>query len=244
VIERLTDHDGYLIRFSSGKPSPRAVLFLHGFPAHRGVKNLDLAQWVHEETGETTYVLHFRGLGESRGTFGFCDSVREATAVFDRLVSRERHQTVALVGHSFGGMVALNVAHTRPTHTDVAVLLSPLCYMEEGDPIYRWILEDSPKDWPGVFGTKTRSELVADMNEIGQKHLPSVLAPQISEGLRLAILQSATDDVTPALRARAILPSFRRPPEYLELPLDHSFTQDRALLARHVTRILLGKPAV
>lgn len=238
MIERLTDFDGYLIRFTADRPSPRAVLFLHGFPAHRGVKNLDLADTTFREIGDTAYVLHFRGLGESRGTFGFQDSIREATDVIDRLVSRYGHERVAVVGHSFGGMVALNAAAARPDRTDRVLLLSPLCHMEEGDSLFRWLLDEAPNEWPGVYGSQTREALLADIQAMGRSHLPSVIAPDFPDGIKLGLIQSATDTVTPAVRARELLGRFRRKPEYLELALDHSFTENRQLLARHVVDFL------
>jgi len=49
MIERIVDHENYLVRLPANPKSEDAILFLHGFPSNKGVKNLDVALYARDE---------------------------------------------------------------------------------------------------------------------------------------------------------------------------------------------------
>lgn len=227
MIERVVDYPGYLIRFRGEKLSRRAWLLLHGFPAHRGVKNLDVADALFRKTGDTVYILHYKGLGESRGTFRFTDSIRETRGVVDRIVGELGHEKIVVIGHSWGGLVALNLLLDRSPQIERTILLSPVCHMTKTEDLYKWLIDEAPNEWPGVYGELSRAEITADFDVILEKHLPSVIVPTLSTEVPISLIQAKLDAVTTADRAAALTTKFRKPIRYRELNLDHSFTENR-----------------
>ncbi len=234
MIERVTDYPGYLIRFRPEKPSRQAILLFHGFPAYRATKNLDLAERLHHHFQRDVFLLHYRGLGESRGVFRFTEAIREAYALVDRLVEKEGFEPLAIVGHSFGGLVALNTAAEKAEKVRTAILLSPLCDLDPQQDLYTWILRGVREELPGVYGDRSEAAVLADLETIRSDYSPMKKAPSLAPHLRLGFIQALQDDTTPASATRALVARFAAPPPYLELDLDHSFTQDRARLVREL----------
>jgi pimeloyl-ACP methyl ester carboxylesterase len=141
---------------------------------------------------------------------------------------------LTLVGHSWGGLVATNVARELPETIRRIVLLSPFCHTERGSPLYAWFQTEVRRDCPGLFGDMSEQAIHADFEKILGAHLPSSLFRELDPRLEVKIIQAELDDTTPAAQIRALLPEFAVPPEYVELKMDHSFSQDREALARRV----------
>jgi len=229
VIERVTDYPGYLVRFTSTDAKPGAVLFLHGFPANRNVKNLDLADVVHRASGRDCFVLHYRGLGESPGDFRFTESIKEAVTVAQRLA--KSHGSVTIVGHSWGGLVAMNVTEQCATLVDRLILLSPLCELDRANSLYDWILNGVKTDCPGVYGKLSQQEIQSELDGVLERYEPKNIVGKIPATLPITLIQAALDVTTPATAAKALLPYFLGEVKYVELAQDHSFSQSRRELA-------------
>jgi len=109
--ETLQSVGGLNIHVRSWRPAgkPRAVVVLvHGFNSHSGHYF-----WVADQlvaSGLAVYALDLRGRGKSDGERFFVDSFSEYQADVDALVklarSREPGQTLFIVGHSAGGVIA------------------------------------------------------------------------------------------------------------------------------------------
>jgi pimeloyl-ACP methyl ester carboxylesterase len=107
-----------LIYIAAGAgPHPTAVL-LHGFPGNE--KNLDLAQ-VLRRAGWNVLYFDYRGSWGSPGDFSFTHCIEDAQAAVAWLrdpandaKDRVDPQTLALVGHSMGGFIALVVGAQDP----------------------------------------------------------------------------------------------------------------------------------
>lgn len=101
--------------FSPGGQGPfPTVVLAHGFPGVQ--QNHDLAAHL-QQSGYQAIVFHYRGLWGSKGEFSVAHALEDARSVLAYL----RHpdtaakyqfdlQRIALVGHSFGGFIALQTA--------------------------------------------------------------------------------------------------------------------------------------
>lgn len=109
-------------------PQPRAVLVLvHGLGEHSGryqnvvdaLEGLPLSIWA----------LDLRGFGRSTGQRGHVDSfwdyMEDLDCLLEQVQAEEGEIPVFLLGHSFGGLVALHYAICRPGRLAGLVLSSP-----------------------------------------------------------------------------------------------------------------------
>ncbi len=234
MIERITEHPGYLIHFKPENPSDQAVLLLHGFPANRNTKNLDLADAIHRRENCHVFLLHYRGLGESAGVFSFRNSIEEAMGVVDRIHRDFSPKQLSVVGHSWGGLVAMNVTASRSEMVHRLILLSPLCDLDKTHGLYGWIVRDVRNEVPGIYGDKPEAEVRADIDYVIANHDPKKVVKRFRPDLPVTLIQAALDDTTPARAAKELLEFFPTRPEYIELPMDHSFTESRKDLAEAV----------
>lgn len=232
MIERLYDYPGYLLRFreTEKKPTDRAFLLLHGFPASRGSKNLDLADWLLRHFGRDVYLPHYRGLGESPGPFSFSASIDEATAIARQFAPGPK--SLAVIGHSWGGLVATNVTNRVPELVTSLHLLSPFCAFVENDPLEEWMAARIRDELPHLFGKRTEAEIRADLEAVKATCLPMNLAKGLDASIPVAILQSRLDDTTPAVVTRRFAEALPKKPRYRELESDHSFTTGRVELGQ------------
>ena len=100
-------------------PGPHALaLFLHGYPGNE--KNLDVAQAVRRAGYDVLYV-DYRGNFGSGGTFSFAHALEDTATVLAWVRRPENAakyhydpRRIALVGHSFGGWLALLTAGREP----------------------------------------------------------------------------------------------------------------------------------
>jgi len=115
-----------LVYLAAGRGVHPLVIFLHGYPGNE--KNLDLAQAVRRAGFDALYV-DYRGVWGSGGTFSFEHALKDTEAVF-AWARDNRNATkygfdvrrTAVVGHSFGGWLALMTAADEPTSVCVAGL--------------------------------------------------------------------------------------------------------------------------
>jgi len=117
--------NGLIYRAAGGGPHPVA-LFLHGFPGNE--KNLDLAQAVRRAGWDAIY-FNYRGSWGSGGAFSFANSLEDVATALAWIRApdnaAEHHfdpNRVAVIGHSFGGWLALQSAGRLPPNVCVAVM--------------------------------------------------------------------------------------------------------------------------
>ena len=115
-----------LIYLTSGADAHPVVVFLHGYPGIE--KNLDLAQAVRRAGYQALYI-DYRGMWGSGGTFSFTHGLEDAQAILSWVRAPENAakyrldaRRIALVGHSFGGWLALMMAGREPPAVCVAAL--------------------------------------------------------------------------------------------------------------------------
>jgi len=115
-----------LIYRAAGEGAHPVALFLHGFPGNE--KNLDLAQAVRRAGWDAVY-FDYRGSWGSGGAFSLANSLDDVSSVLAWIrapanASRYRLDAsrIAIVGHSFGGWLALLGARREPPQVCVAAM--------------------------------------------------------------------------------------------------------------------------
>src|SRR5512140_3862550 len=115
-----------IVYLAAGAGSHPLVIFLHGYPGNE--RNLDLAQAVRRAGYQALYV-DYRGMWGSGGTFSFANGLEDATTILAWVrtpeIAAQYHfdtRRIAVVGHSFGGWLALMTAAHEPHSVCIAGL--------------------------------------------------------------------------------------------------------------------------
>ena len=126
-MNRLIAPDGTSLVFDAYEPTrPKAaVLFLHGWSDHAG-------RWVNtgrrlQAAGYAAYLLDLRGHGRSGGRRGYLSRFSQLLGdlqAFRRAVRLRTPVPQVLLGHSFGGLVALRYLETQPGDPLAAAVVS------------------------------------------------------------------------------------------------------------------------
>jgi pimeloyl-ACP methyl ester carboxylesterase len=128
--------DGHDVYFSDdGTPSAPAVVLLHGFASSTFAWRRQRAALL--EAGYRVVVIDQWGYGASARPAAPCystaDHARCTLAVLDALGLARAH----LVGHSYGGRIALLLAASAPERVASLALLAPEVFVSERPPIAR-----------------------------------------------------------------------------------------------------------
>ncbi|HKV32579.1 MAG TPA: lysophospholipase [Candidatus Dormibacteraeota bacterium] len=128
---RLKTADGldlYVRRWQSETvPHRWTFVVVHGLGEH-GERYRHLAEWF-TPLGATVYAMDQRGHGNSGGPRGDAPSLNALLDDIDAVVTRARAESggpLVLIGHSFGGLMAIAYTLVHPDHIDKAVLSAPL----------------------------------------------------------------------------------------------------------------------
>lgn len=143
-MEFWTAADGARLALRRAKPAGRsrgALVLLHGFGDHGG-RYADVAAWF-VERGLGVYALDQRGHGRSPGKRGHVSRFAQFlsdVAALRKLVALEAGGPQVLLGHSFGGTVALRYLETEPEGLAGAIVSSPFLEVAMAVPAWkRWM---------------------------------------------------------------------------------------------------------
>ena len=111
---------------ANGKGPHPTVVLLHGLPGNE--RNLDLGQSL-RRAGYNVIYFNYRGSWGSKGTFGFQNSIDDASAVLDYITDSVNRETLRVdperlffVGHSMGAGFALIAGLKDPRIKGVAAV--------------------------------------------------------------------------------------------------------------------------
>jgi pimeloyl-ACP methyl ester carboxylesterase len=76
------------------------------------------------------------------------DSLWDLVLCYDEMLDRLGLTTANLVGHSFGGMIACEVAAARPSRALSLVLIAPIGLWRDDAPVTNWMTQVAPPDLP------------------------------------------------------------------------------------------------
>ena len=119
-------------------PHQWTFVVVHGLGEHGG-RYQHLAEWF-TPLGTTVYAMDHRGHGRSGGQRGHAPSLKTLLDDIDAVVTRARAESggpVVLIGHSFGGLLAIAYALGHQDHIDRAVFSAPLLLLKVKVPAWK-----------------------------------------------------------------------------------------------------------
>lgn len=106
---------------------PAVIAIIHGMAEHSGRYGFPVRYFTRR--GYTVYAMDLRGHGESGGRRAYAESfghlMEDIRRFLDRIRKNERGKKVFLVGHSFGGQLALNYGVRHPEGVAGIIVSSP-----------------------------------------------------------------------------------------------------------------------
>ena len=155
-MEELTfvGHGGLELFYRRWRPdgTPRAILLIvHGHGEHSG-RYTNVVDWF-VPRGYGVYAFDLRGHGRSPGKRGALESFgefREDVRAFLDLVRQVEPAPVVLVGHSLGGLIALNYALRGSDGLAGVVASGPVLCPPGISPVLLWLTKVLDKVWPGL----------------------------------------------------------------------------------------------
>jgi pimeloyl-ACP methyl ester carboxylesterase len=238
----LKSFKSHIVAVKNNIPSKEAVFLFHGFPANRSGKNLDIAMAVFKALKIDAYIIHYRGLGDSPGYFSFSDSVFESVRSANEILAFGRYAKLHIYGHSWGSVVASNVAFQLKERCQSLMLACPLTKVVVDDPMLTGLVHSVLQEMPDVFGPQSLEDVRLDLQsftESSKIFQPWDLAPKLDQSqIQIKIVQALKDEYTPPAKTRELIKRFSQMPIYVEYDVDHSFMEDRKLLAQTVIGFL------
>lgn len=225
-------------------PHPLVVL-CHGFPGWE--RNLDLAQSL-RRWGYAVLVFHYRGSWGSSGSWTWWNCVEDAISVLGAVAGGRFGERVdvdrcAVVGHSFGGFVALQAAsQVRDVRTVVSIsgfdFDVPRRALASQPDARVELVDDWAAELAPLTGT-TAEQLVDEMIEDDRPWSLAELAPALRRIPSLLIGTTDRDPVTPAEHHHhPVLEAFRSEGvhvlEHEVYSTDHALSDHRVHLARRI----------
>jgi pimeloyl-ACP methyl ester carboxylesterase len=230
-----------VVHLPAGEGPHPLIVVLHGFPGWE--RNFDVAQDL-RRAGYATLVFHYRGSWGSSGCYSFANSIDDAHAVLEAVSQgalglRVDVGRIALLGHSFGGYIALQVAASSATIRAVVTAAAfDFGAMRREVAADRAAYERYVDDWSGELAplSGTTAEGLVEEALTGERTAPlSDLAPAL-QGVPMLLIGTARDDVSPAATHHepliaALTAAGAGPLEETIFPTDHALADHRAALA-------------
>ncbi len=158
----------------------RILLIVHGMGEHSG-RYKHLPQFLGSEF-ERFYAMDQRGHGRSGGLRGYSPSFDALTGDVKRVLSeiqaREKGKRIYLLGHSFGGLVALKLLlEERKAPFEGAIISAPLLGVNLRIPTYKKLLGE-------LLGrTLSKVQLTNEVNPSHLSHDPAVVEAYVNDRL-------------------------------------------------------------
>ncbi|MGE3760341.1 MAG: hypothetical protein AB7H97_21430 [Pseudobdellovibrionaceae bacterium] len=230
VLEPFTFDHVYCVRVcrDPSKRSATVNLIFHGFPS-RKTKNLDLAQELCWRTGDDGLILHYPGLGKSPGPFSFVASVTKSLE-FVKTEVLPRYEKINLIGHSWGGLVSLNVSELLGEKLGKMLLFSPFNAIPKDEEL-KIFVSHLMKTVQIEYWGSTHENSCAEIETLRLQYNPRDIAKKMKwKPNQVTILQAINDEPVPERTTREFARLFDLPCKYEEMDIDHSFITEREKL--------------
>ena len=223
----------YTLKISANPiPSKVAIIHFHGFPGEKNngsqiEKNIDLAKHLCLTNNLDSFVPHYNGLGENiESAFSFVQSIEDSVDLCEKILLS--YESIILIGHSWGGLVAINCFRLHCKKIAKMILMSPFTFFpEEG--VLGPIIENLLVEVPPISQKKPLHEYMSELNKVKKCYGPSLVNKNLLDG-RVLVLQAKKDLDIPAFLTESFIANNTSNCNYFEIDTDHSFTTNRQLL--------------
>jgi acylglycerol lipase len=159
-------------------PRQWTFVIVHGLGEHGG-RYQHLAEWF-SPLGATVYAMDLRGHGRSGGQRGHAASLSVILDDIEAIIQRAGEESggpLVLIGHSFGGLLAIAYALDRPERLDKAVFSAPALISKVKVPPWKQALAGVlPKIAP-------RSSFANEIDPNVLSHDPAIAAAYVNDPL-------------------------------------------------------------
>ncbi len=210
-------------------PSEKTYILFHGFPAQIGNRNQDIALAIHQATGSDVYMLHYKGLEPSDPQFSFVYSVEESEIFIAELLKKYNYKKINIIGHSWGGLVAINVAATIDKKLDQLILLNPFNTFPE-KPVLEYITDEVGKSYPHIFTGLSKTNIMLDLEVAQNQNNPKLFVQDI-QAESIVVIQSIEDNEVPVETTRSFIQHIPKA-KYIEIDSNHDLSINREMVLK------------
>ncbi len=230
----------YNEKYTAFPKAENAILLLHGYPSPES-KNEYIAEYISKTLGSDVFLIHYSGLGLSDGLFSFPKSITDSSDYFS-WVSSQGYKEITIIGHSWGGLIALNIlADLKPTNVSKVILMSPYNYFPSGQDLnglVDFIFADSRSEF------KQPKEVMWDqVNQVLKESQPRNKIKDIqNHKSKLYIFQAKNDvEVQPKVTEEFVKLLDKSNLQYQIIDTDHSFNDNREFFLGQLKKALESK---
>lgn len=240
-MSNISKQDDMYTHVLKSQSSTKALILFHGFPCTDPItKNHDIANIAHEQLDIDTYLLHYPGLGDSKGLFSFQQSIDDSIQFAKEIAQNSKYDEIFILGHSWGGLIALNVCSILQEKIKKIILLSPYMYLPPDKELSINLKKEIEAN-PNILLPENFSSILAELQFVRKYRNPQdIIKNQVMKSYDTAIIQAKNDDVVPRELTKSLLTKFEKKPQYIELSTNHSFTQDRNKVINILVQFLEG----
>lgn len=214
---------------------------LHGLPGVYSRQNLEIAEKIVEVSGDRTEAFLYSGLGVAPGVFSFKSCLREVEARMAEIVAEDKDISIRLIGHSWGGYLALRMAAIYRDRVEKLVLMSPLLELPNEERALEG-LKGYKNDHPELNFADI-DLMLGELASLKTENSSYDLIDDLPETIDVLFLQAKNDPVTLDQNALKALEIFKRPPIFEFVATDHSFVEDRPRLAQRIAEFIVNNRA-
>lgn len=240
MIETQFEFRNYVLKISPTQGDTQtAIVLFHGFPAepvtdHSKEKNIDFGRYLCSELGITVYIPHYNGLGKNKGNeFSFVNSITDSIELVELL--KTNYSSLSIIGHSWGGLVALNVIKKQPEIIDRVVLQSPFVKIPDSKNL-RLVLEYLFSDLPHLTQSKSIDSYLLEFDEVRLNYNPFGVISNYENKISGLILHAERDDEVPLVTTEKLSEMLNWPYEVIDT--NHGFWEKREGFFLRVKRFL------
>lgn len=212
-----------------GIRKPKGIfVFLHGFPGWV-TKNYDIAEQLCF-LGYVVLIPHYPGLGFSAGRFSFKE-LGKAINNFLEFVKKQYNLPISLLGHSWGGYLAMSLCH----HIEkLLVLLAPLSVFPTGKSLRKSVdalLAEAPSDCKHYMRMKMQNEIESLGKTFSLKKFINKMVHK-----HFLVIHGINDVVTPIKDSRVLIAKSKGAASLIELDDGHLLFRNRRNILEYVSK--------
>jgi pimeloyl-ACP methyl ester carboxylesterase len=185
-----------------------AFLLLHGLPGQFST-NLDLGFMLAAELSLPCFFPYAQGLGRSPGKPSLINHIQKLTEFLDFLKREHGKEKFHLIGHSWGGFMAVNTWKNHPNSFKTVTLMAPLLRMPPNDAV-RARIDSLAEVNNKIQGYDVNTEaMIEESRLMGGAFLPMNQVEELKEmGFKARIIHGNQDDVIPVEHSHSFASEF------------------------------------